>query len=230
MPTAGYAFCGIAALSLLDRPYDTSMPRKFSYLDVIDRPALVHWLASRPFAYLTAPEDVNEDDAENDNFHLPSSLAALSLEENLSHVGFNGRCNKVADTCYCWWVGGCLSILGQKDQLPRPASRRFLIEKTQHLIGGFAKYPGGPPDIYHAFLGLAALSVMDEPGLKSLDPAPVLSTDTVRKVEAGRKGLLALARGGSRHDAEQLLSISVDLLGREAGWSEAGTRHLAPCG
>jgi hypothetical protein len=26
------------------------------------------------------------------------------------HVGFNGRWNKKADTCYCWWVGGALSV------------------------------------------------------------------------------------------------------------------------
>ena len=25
-------------------------------------------------------------------------------------AGFNGRCNKVADTCYSWWVGGSLGV------------------------------------------------------------------------------------------------------------------------
>lgn len=31
-------------------------------------------------------------------------------ETELGHVGFNGRWNKKADTCYCWWVGGTLEV------------------------------------------------------------------------------------------------------------------------
>ena len=25
-------------------------------------------------------------------------------------AGFNGRCNKPADTCYCWWNGATLKV------------------------------------------------------------------------------------------------------------------------
>jgi prenyltransferase beta subunit len=40
--------------------------------------------------------------------------------------------------------------------------RRYLCEKTQHNIaGGFGKLPGDPPDIYHSYLGLAALALLD---------------------------------------------------------------------
>lgn len=40
--------------------------------------------------------------------------------------------------------------------------RCYLLEKTQHLIvGGFGKLPGDLPDLFHAYLGLAALSVID---------------------------------------------------------------------
>lgn len=71
------------------------------------------------------------------------------------------------------------------------AIRRFLFEQTQHRIGGFGKYPGNPPglsflfglwgnsdrlaDIYHSYLGLAALAVMKEPGIKPLDSALCVS-------------------------------------------------------
>jgi len=37
--------------------------------------------------------------------------------------------------------------------------RRYLLDKTQHRIGGFGKLPGDPPDIYHSYLGLAALAL-----------------------------------------------------------------------
>ena len=40
--------------------------------------------------------------------------------------------------------------------------RCYLLEKTQHLVaGGFGKFPSDPPDIYHAYLGLAALALID---------------------------------------------------------------------
>jgi len=39
--------------------------------------------------------------------------------------------------------------------------RRYLLARTQHLVGGFGKLPGDPPDVYHAYLGLAALSLLD---------------------------------------------------------------------
>lgn len=106
------------------------------------------------------------------------------------HVGFNGRCNKAADTCYFWWVSGCLSILGEDNLLARAQSRLFLLEKTQHMIGGFSKHPGGPPDIYHAYFGLAALAAMGEPSLKTFDTSLAVSVETVRKMEAARRGYL----------------------------------------
>jgi len=56
-------------------------------------------------------------------------------------------------------------------------NRRFLLEKTQHLIGGFAKLPvpGTPPDILHSFMGLASLALMREEGLNRLDPTLCIS-------------------------------------------------------
>lgn len=37
--------------------------------------------------------------------------------------------------------------------------RHYLLEKTQHLhMGGFGKTTGALPDLFHAYLGLSALS------------------------------------------------------------------------
>lgn len=70
--------------------------------------------------------------------------------------------------------------------LDTAAIRRFLFEQTQHRIGGFGKYPGNPPDIYHSYLGLAALAVLKEPGLKPLDSVLCMSNEQRERMEKMR--------------------------------------------
>ena len=41
--------------------------------------------------------------------HISQPLPEVSLYER-QWVGVNGRCNKVADTCYSFWVGGTLGV------------------------------------------------------------------------------------------------------------------------
>lgn len=103
--SAGYAYCAIGALSLLDRPLDSTSahpPESALNQGIPNREGLLQFLASRQFAYLAKEE---EEDEVEENF-LESKLG----ETNYGHVGFNGRWNKKADTCYCWWVGGTLSV------------------------------------------------------------------------------------------------------------------------
>jgi len=95
--------------------------------------------------------------------------------EDISWIGINGRCNKVADTCYAFWVCGSVGMLRKTHLMSFNGIRRWLLEKTQHQIGGFGKLPGVPPDILHSYLGLAALAVMKEPDLRSIDPTLCLS-------------------------------------------------------
>lgn len=76
-------------------------------------------------------------------------------------------------------------------------SRRYLLEITQHRIGGFSKIAGAPPDIYHAYLGLAALATMGDTDLKSFDVGLCCSKDTTRKIELARDGLLERVRAES---------------------------------
>ena len=56
--------------------------------------------------------------------------------------GFCGRINKLGDTCYSFWVGGALDVLGFAELMHLQANRRFLLEHTQHVVGGFGKLPG----------------------------------------------------------------------------------------
>jgi geranylgeranyl transferase type-1 subunit beta len=48
------------------------------------------------------------------------------------------------------------------------------------VIGGFGKTIGAPPDVYHSYLGLAALSVMGQPDLKPIDPTACFSIDAAK--------------------------------------------------
>ena len=184
-----------------------------------DIPTLTHWLVSRQFAYLDPSSDATSEDSASE----PPSLARLSLDENLRHVGFNGRCNKVADTCYTWWVGATLATLGKGDLVARVPARRFLLEKTQHLIGGLAKHPGGPPDMYHAYFGLAALAAMGEPGLKEIDTTLAVSVKTAWKIEAARDGLLRREVGAREKDnlGARVLDMGVTVCGGRPEWFSA---------
>ena len=221
-PHSGYAYCALGALAMLDRRdggekrFD-AMERAFP-----DVQGLVRWLVSRQFVYVDRAED--EDDDDGDNF----TFSELETEDPC--VAFNGRCNKVADTCYCWWVSGALALLPPVDDgsnvdllIPRSAARRFLMEKTQHMIGGFAKHPGGPPDLYHSYLGLAALATMGEPGLKEFDAALAVSKETAAKIEAARNGLPGAGKSKRTDESgTALLNLGIEIRGQRPPWLPVG--------
>lgn len=88
--------------------------------------------------------------------------------------GFNGRINKVPDTCYTFWVGGALQMLGRVNWIDQATTRSFLLS-CQSPIGGFSKYAGKPPhaypDILHAHYSITGLSLIGEPGFAPIDCA-----------------------------------------------------------
>ncbi|KAK0648925.1 terpenoid cyclases/protein prenyltransferase alpha-alpha toroid [Cercophora newfieldiana] len=226
-PHAGYAYCAVNALSLLDRPLEGSdafHDSKILRSGIRDVPGLMHWLASRQFVYLTNDSESDEDDAVN--FVLPESLAVLSLEDNQRHVGVNGRCNKAADTCYSWWVGASLASLGREELISREPSRRFLLEKMQHRIGGFGKNPGSPPDLYHACFGLAILGVFAEEGLSKVDSGLAVPIETVRKIERARRELLraSMDDGAARKLSKEAGEMGLGLRGGKPDWLTAINR------
>ncbi|RYP46723.1 hypothetical protein DL768_007113 [Monosporascus sp. mg162] len=212
---AGYAYCAVAALSLLDLANSdpSASPTHYLQAGIPSIPSLIHFLVSRQFKYLDPSSDSPSPDPDSPSAAVPADLSKLSLSDEDPHTtstGFNGRLNKVADTCYAWWVSGALHILGQGALIDRAPARRFILEKTQHIIGGFAKHPGGPPDLYHAYLGLAALATMAgsgsedgdgdgngngsgqaEEGLGRFDPRLCLGAEAADRIRKGREVLLA---------------------------------------
>lgn len=95
--------------------------------------ALVNWLASRQTSELGEEDEDEEegeadegeeriqgenqpnDDTESHRPILEEDILALPLlasigDESIPCAGFNGRCNKVADTCYSFWNGATLMV------------------------------------------------------------------------------------------------------------------------
>ena len=66
--------------------------------------------------------------------------------------GYQGRTNKDADSCYSFWFGGTLQILGEFHDSNLRGTLGFLLDSCQNtFFGGFAKFPGAPQDILHSF-------------------------------------------------------------------------------
>ncbi|KAI1119987.1 terpenoid cyclases/Protein prenyltransferase [Nemania abortiva] len=192
---SGYAYCAVAALALLDsaNPDPHATTNHYIHAGIPSIPSLIHFLANRQFVYVDSDDD-NDVDNDTSNQPLPD-LSPLSLSDAVPLMtGFNGRLNKLPDTCYTWWNSGALSLLGESGLISREPARRFILEKTQHRIGGFAKHPGGPPDVYHAYMGLAALGTLagpeGEPGLRPFDPRLCVSADAAARMAKARESML----------------------------------------
>ncbi|KAK4835490.1 hypothetical protein QYF36_010428 [Acer negundo] len=89
------------------------------------------------------------------------------LQRQAVDGGFQGRANKPSDTCYAFWIGAVLKILNGYNFVNKEALRRFLLT-CQFQYGGFSKYPGDMPDLYHSYYGYTAFSLLEEPGLNPL--------------------------------------------------------------
>lgn len=86
---------------------------------------LVGWLASRQTGNLGEDEDETDDTEGDGQDGQPQTDAGTgSLDDRVRALpsitpragdtipcaGFNGRCNKVADTCYSFWNGATLLV------------------------------------------------------------------------------------------------------------------------
>jgi prenyltransferase beta subunit len=87
-------------------------------------------------------------------------ITLLNWCEQKQNVGYQGRTNKAPDSCYSFWIGGALQMMGRFDDLNVENIEHFLCDQCQHKkLGGFSKYPGEYPDLIHSFYSLATLSM-----------------------------------------------------------------------
>lgn len=208
---AGFTSCAIAALYFVDRlPVKESDGR---IRGISNLPKTLHWLASRQTLTLDDEDGVDTNMDETDSAatchdahsfvkldSYPSIVGLQSAESQpsshfeLEWVGVNGRLNKIGDTCYAFWVCSPLKLLGHLDIIDPKPIRRWLLDRTQHLVGGFGKLPGDHPDIYHSFLGLMVIACFGEAGLQDVDMALAITNRAKRHLESlpWRRKLLGL--------------------------------------
>ncbi|XP_061986262.1 geranylgeranyl transferase type-1 subunit beta [Populus nigra] len=111
-------------------------------------------------------DDVLSKSAASSIIDIPL-LLEWCLQRQAADGGFQGRANKPSDTCYAFWVGAVLRILGGSKLINGTALRGFLLT-CQSEYGGFSKFPNELPDLYHSYYGYTALSLLEEPGLNAL--------------------------------------------------------------
>ncbi|XP_053694696.1 geranylgeranyl transferase type-1 subunit beta [Sabethes cyaneus] len=85
--------------------------------------------------------------------------------------GFQGRPNKPVDTCYSFWIGATLKILGAFELTSYKDNRQYVFSTQDKTVGGFSKWPGSHTDPFHTYFGLCGLSFLQEPGLQPVVPS-----------------------------------------------------------
>ena len=79
--------------------------------------------------------------------------------------GFQGRVNKVPDSCYGFWCGASLKLLGVFDAVVERDNLSGFVRSCGGPQGGFGKHPDAHPDVLHTYYSLCALSMCGAPGL-----------------------------------------------------------------
>jgi geranylgeranyl transferase type-1 subunit beta len=129
-PTAGLTYCALGTLSFLGQLSETVAPQRQSSEM---RSNLLGWLASRQTTEIDEEDDQESEtqlselslsdqpELDPDSIGGPETtnpeavIASLPVLPDISDetpgpAGFNGRLNKTADTCYCFWVTGSLAV------------------------------------------------------------------------------------------------------------------------
>jgi len=101
-----------------------------------------------------------------------NSFIRLAIKYNISdHLSFQ---NKVrffkCSTPFNDTFSASLELMGAFKFIDYEENRSFLMN-TQTLYGGFGKFVGSLPDVMHSYMGLAGLSLMDEPDIRKMDVA-----------------------------------------------------------
>ena len=129
---AGYTYSGVGALKLLGKlPRQKTDSQREGSMSPEFVENVTKWLVSRQTLMLHESDELPLPDDElpasmadfsPPTHHVQGTFSASSADAGLPHTsvetsphnlqwaGFNGRCSKVADTCYAFWVGGTLGV------------------------------------------------------------------------------------------------------------------------
>jgi len=102
---------------------------------------------------------------------------------NLQAMGFCGRPNKEEDSCYTFWIGGTLKLLGVLEDVVEINHVRLFVLDCEGDMGGFGKWHDSDTDPYHTHHSLYGLSILGQDGLPEIHPAFGISMTAFRKIE-----------------------------------------------
>ena len=74
--------------------------------------------------------------------------------------GYTGRTNKAADSCYSFWLGGVLRMLGMEGLIEVRGNCQHLVSCADGKRGGFGKEEGQRGDLLHSYMATAGLGLM----------------------------------------------------------------------
>ena len=116
-------------LASIDEPHPQEAKSDDSPTGPLHPQRTIRWLLARQTATLDEEDDFDTNADETDTpatchdahsfvhpQNYPSKAGEISYNSRptslfyLDWVGFNGRANKIADTCYGFWVGGSLKV------------------------------------------------------------------------------------------------------------------------
>lgn len=92
--------------------------------------------------------------------------------------GFQGRPNKDQDTCYSFWVGATLAMLG-KQYAGRTENIEWILSNQNPLTGGIGKCDNDLCDPLHTFMGLAGLSLVSYDKLMPIIPELTMTKEAL---------------------------------------------------
>lgn len=95
--------------------------------------------------------------------HQAQGLLHWLIQRQVS--GFQGRINKPQDSCYSWWIGSSLQMLGYFDMVETVHLKGFILSCQHFATGGFAKEPDHNPDALHTYFSLCGLAFVGTEGL-----------------------------------------------------------------
>lgn len=98
---------------------------------------------------------------------IPAYVEWLGRRQMAFEGGFQGRANKLVDSCYTFWQGAAFPLIteifsGEKLLVSHPA-QLYILLAAQAETGGLRDKPGKPADFYHSCYALSGLAALQYP-------------------------------------------------------------------
>lgn len=143
----GSTYCAVASLALMERLSDLGFPPGRGLKEAA--------------GYVSA---VKGDDDPHVLTTQAQGLLHWLTQRQVS--GFQGRINKDQDSCYSWWIGSSLQMLGYFEMVELVHLKGFVLSCQHAATGGFAKHPDHSPDALHTYFSLCGLAFAGVEGLE----------------------------------------------------------------